>query len=131
MNFITQVDFVIFKLFVWAFSFITWENMRPLQNHKYNYAASCTPKTSTSMEQLFCQLQKALFLRIFQAFSWLYPFFILKKPKIYMKFHKNSISCFWEKVALTNWMNGNGAFIRPPFYLEARKKGGLIKAPLP
>ena len=27
-------------------------------------------------------------------FPWLYHFFIFKKPKICIKFHKNSISCF-------------------------------------
>ena len=43
--------------------------MRFLQNHKDNYDASCKPKNSTSMEQIFCQLQKALLLRMFQAFS--------------------------------------------------------------
>ena len=51
------------------------------------------------MEQLL-ELQKALLLRIFQhfpqnkIFSWLYQFFVIKKPKICMKFHKDSISCF-------------------------------------
>ena len=121
MILITQVDFVILKLFVRAFSFITWENMRPSQNYKDNYAASCKPKTSTSTEQLFCELQRASFLRIFQAFSWRYHFFILKKPKIYVRFHKNSISCFWEKAALTNWLSGSGAFfIRPSLFLKTR-----------
>ena len=120
MNFITQIIFVILKVFVRAFSFITRENMRLSENHKDNYAASYKPKSSTSMEQLLCQLQNTLFLKMFQAFSCLYHFLILKKPKIYMKFHKNSISCFWEKVALSNWLSVSGAFIRPPFLLKTR-----------
>ena len=41
-----------------------------------------------------------------KIFSWLYHFFVLKKPKICMKFHKNSISCFLEKVVLINWLTG-------------------------
>ena len=43
--------------------------MRFLQNHKNNYGPSCKPKNSTLMKQLFCQLQKALLLRMFQTFS--------------------------------------------------------------
>ena len=43
--------------------------MRFLQNHKDSYGASGKPKTNTTMEQTFWQLQKALLLRMFQAFS--------------------------------------------------------------
>ena len=51
--------------------------MRFLQNHKDNYgAASCKPENSTLMKQIFCQLQKALFLKIFQAFPQKYNFFL-------------------------------------------------------
>ena len=39
-------------------------------------------------------------------FSWRYHFFILKKPKICMKFCKNYVSCFWEKVVLINGLTG-------------------------
>ena len=73
------------------------------------------------MEQLL-ELQKALLLRIFQhfpqnkIFSWLYQFFVIKKPKICMKFHKDSISCFWEKVILINWLIGwQWCFHQTPF----------------
>ena len=80
------------------------------QNHKDNYSASCKPKNSTSMKQIFCQLQNVLLLRCFRLFSenkifsWLRYFSILKKLKICLKFHKNYISCFWEKVVLINWL---------------------------
>ena len=40
-----------------------------LQKHKDNYGTSRKPKNSTLMEQIFCQLQKTLVLRIFQGFS--------------------------------------------------------------
>ena len=44
--------------------------MQSLQNHKDNYgAASCKPENSAPVKQISCQLQKALLLRIFQAFS--------------------------------------------------------------
>ena len=98
------------------------QNMRFLQNHKDNYGASCKLKNSTSIEQIFCQLQKALLLKMFQAFpknktfSWLHHLFILKNPKICMKFYKSSISCFWEKVVLINWLTGwQWCFHKTPF----------------
>ena len=80
------------------------------QNHKDNYSASCKPKNSTSMEQSFCQLQKVILVTMFEAFSpklafFLHNFFILKKPETCMRFDKNSVSCFWEKVVLINWLN--------------------------
>ena len=54
-------------------------------------------------------------------FSWLYHFFILKKPKICIKFHKNSISCFLEKVVLINWLTGwQWCFHKASFCLKTR-----------
>ena len=47
-------------------------------------------------------------------------FFIIKEPKISMKCHKNSISCFLEKVVLINWLTGwQWCFHKIPFYLKA------------
>ena len=82
------------------------------QNHKGNYGALCKPKNCTSMQQFFSDSKKPDFIDIScfspinKIFSWLYHFFILKKSKIYMKFHKNSINCFWEKLVLTTWLTG-------------------------
>ena len=52
--------------------------------------------------------KKADFKRYFRLFpqnknfSWMYHFFILKKPKFCMKFHKSSITSFLEKAYLSN-----------------------------
>ena len=62
-NFIPQVVFVILKF---KKSQSDWLN----HNHKDNYGVSCKPENGIEqMEQIFCQLQKALLLRIFQGFS--------------------------------------------------------------
>ena len=101
-----------------AYNFRRWfsQNMRFLQNHKANYGASCKSKNSTPMGKTFCQLQKPYFLKLFlknKVFSWRYHFFILMKPKMCMKFHKNSFSYFWEKVMGWQW-----CFSKAPFCLK-------------
>ena len=89
-NFIRQIVFVILKLkksylVIWLVESIIVYNLRKifspkmrfLQNHKNNYGpASCKPENSTLMKQIFCQLQKALLSRIFQAFSQKHNFFL-------------------------------------------------------
>ena len=61
------------------------------------------------------------FFRKSKNFSRLYHFFILKKPKICMKFHKNFISCFLEKLVLINWMTDwQWCFHKTPFCLKTR-----------
>ena len=96
-----------------TFSYITWErdfSKNLLKNHEDKDGASHKPQNSTSMEQIFCQFQKAITFKDISSFfptlffSWQYHIFILKKPKICMKFHKNSVNCFWEKVPLINWL---------------------------
>ena len=120
-SFIPQIVFMILKLkkscnLIFREYFPTYlrrrfsQNIRFLQNHKDNYSASCKPKYSTSMEQSFCQLQKVILVTMFEAFSpklafFLHHFFILKKPETCMRYDKNSVSCFWEKVVLINWLN--------------------------
>ena len=72
-----------------------------MQNHRDNYGASRKPKNSTLMEQVFCQLRKILPLMDFRDFPQNKSFFCLchfsiRKSKLYMKLHKNVISCFCE-----------------------------------
>ena len=90
-----------------------------LQIHKDNYGTSCKAKNSISLE-IFYKLQKELLLGYFKVFlqnnffSRLCHYFILKTPKLYMKFHKNPFSCFWKNwFWLTDWLADNGSFIRP------------------
>ena len=112
------------RIFVYNLRKRFFQNMQFLQNHKGNYGASCKPKNSTSMEQFFCRIQKACFKDISgffaknNIFSWLSH---LKKPNIYMKFHKNSISCFWEKVVLTTWLTDwKSCLHKTPLCLKTR-----------
>ena len=90
--------------------------MRFLQNHKENYGALCKSKTSTSLEQIFCQLQKALLLYIqtFFDISDFFPksfflggttFLFIRNQKFVWNFIK-ILSAFFEKkwFRLTDWL---------------------------
>ena len=129
-----------------AFSYITWErfsqNMSFLQNHK-DYGGSCKPKNSTLQgfpywgvpphQGKICSSPPPIPTNKNYPHKILIPprlppttkyqikTALLKKPKICMKFHKNSISCFLEKVVLINWLTGwQRCFHKTPFFLKTR-----------
>ena len=95
--------------------------MRFLQNHKENYGALCKSKTSTSLEQIFCQLQKALLLYIQTFFDisdffpkWFFlggtTFLFIRNQKFVWNFIKILSAIFEKKwFRLTDWLAGSGA----------------------